>query len=83
MSCDVPYWGMRARQSRPLVPSVKHHGDKSTALKGDMQGSGDFLSGGDVQMVFERYINTRGKGKRHSRQREVTRADKRSNKTPR
>jgi hypothetical protein len=66
-----------------LILSVKHHGGKSTALKGDMQGGGDFLSGGDVQMVFERYINTRRKGKRHSRQREETRADKRNNKTPR
>ena len=44
MSCDVPYWGMRAGQSRPLIPSVKHHGDKSTALKGDMQESGDFFA---------------------------------------
>ncbi len=43
MSCDVPYWGMRAKQSRPLIPSVKHHGDKSTVLNGDMQGGGDFL----------------------------------------
>ena len=37
MSCDVPFWGIEAGQSRPLVPSVKHHGGKSTALKGDMQ----------------------------------------------
>jgi hypothetical protein len=43
MSCDVPYWGMRARQSRPLIPSMKHHGGKSTALKGDMQGRGGFF----------------------------------------
>ncbi len=43
MSCDVPFWGRRARQSRPLIPSVKHHGGKSTALKGDMQGRGVFL----------------------------------------
>ena len=28
----------RAGQSRPHIPSVKHHGGKSTALKGDMQG---------------------------------------------
>ena len=56
MSCDVPFGGRMARQSRPLIPSVKHHGGKSTALKGDMQGGGDFLSGGDVQMVFERNI---------------------------
>ena len=38
MSCDVPFGDRMARQSRPLIPSVKHHGDKSTALKGDMQG---------------------------------------------
>ena len=29
--------------SRPLVPSVKHLGGKSTALKGDMQGGGGFF----------------------------------------
>ncbi len=55
MSCDVPFGGRMARQSRPLIPSVKHHGDKSTALKGDMQGGGGFFCrGGGVQIVFER-----------------------------
>ncbi len=50
MSCDVPYWGMRARRSRPHIPSVKHHGGKSTALKGDMQGGeGFFLPIGNRQ----------------------------------
>ncbi len=48
MSCDVPFWGRRARQSRPLIPSVKHHGDKSTALKGDMQGGEGFFCMGGV-----------------------------------
>ena len=48
MSCDVPYWGMRARQSRPLIPSEKHHGGKSTALKGDMQGREGFFCMGSV-----------------------------------
>ena len=54
MSCDVPYWGMRARQSRPLVPSVKHHGGKSTALNGDMQERGGFFV---VEAVFKWYLN--------------------------
>ena len=48
MSCDVPFGGRMAGQSRPLIPSVKHHGGKSTALKGDMQGGGCFFCRGGV-----------------------------------
>ena len=69
MSCDVPYWGMRARQSRPLIPSVKHHGDKSTALKGDMQGGSDFL-------LWRRCSNGIWTEYKHSPQRETTLAAK-------
>ena len=43
MLCDVPFGGRMARQPRPLIPSVKHHGGKSTALKGDMQERGRFF----------------------------------------
>ena len=43
MSCDVPFGGRMARQSRPLSPSVKHHGGKSTEEKGYAQGGGGFF----------------------------------------
>ena len=37
MSCDVPFLGIEAGQSRPLIPSVKHHGGKGTEQKGHTQ----------------------------------------------
>ena len=43
MSCDVPFGGRMAGQSRPHIPSGEHHGGKGTALKGDMQGGGRFF----------------------------------------
>jgi hypothetical protein len=35
---------MNGSISRPLIPSAKHYGGKSTALKGDMQGGEDFFA---------------------------------------
>jgi hypothetical protein len=45
MRCSV--LGMQARQSRPLIPSVKHHGGKSTEEKGYAQGGWGFFCRGD------------------------------------
>ncbi len=44
----------KARLSRPLIPSVKHHGGKSTEEKGYAQGGGGFFRRGDVD---EWYLN--------------------------
>ena len=48
MSCDVPFGGRMAGQSRPHIPSGEHHGGKGTALKGDMQGGEGFFCMGGV-----------------------------------